>query len=72
MLCLELSYCKNYLNLSKILFLKLFKLVANQSAPSLNRGLSSKFRWLRNANHVKFTEECVISMEKHVLGKKCL
>ena len=42
----------------------------NQSALELNRGLSSNFWWLRSANHVKFTEECVKCMEKYVLGKK--
>ena len=42
----------------------------NQSAPSLNRGLSSNFCWLRSANHVKFTEECVMFMEEHVLIKQ--
>ena len=41
-----------------------------KDAPSLNRGLSSNFCWLRNANHVKFTEECVICRQKHVLIKK--
>ena len=33
------------------------------SAPGLNRGLSSNFSWLRSANHVKFTEECDINGE---------
>ena len=41
-------------------------MVANQSVPGLNRGLSSDFWRLRRANHVKFTEECVICMEKIV------
>ena len=36
----------------------------------LNRGLSSNFRWLRSANHVKFTEKCVMCKGKHVLVKK--
>ena len=31
-----------------------------QNAPGLNRGLSSNFWWLRSANHVKFTEECMM------------
>ena len=35
-----------------------------QSAPGLNKGLSSNFWWLRTVNHVKFTEECVMCMEK--------
>ena len=43
-----------------------------ESAPTLNRGLSSDFWWLRSANHVKFTE-CMMHMEEHVLEeKKCL
>ena len=41
-----------------------------QSAPSLNRGLSSKFWWLRITNHIQFTDEHVMSKEKHVLIKK--
>ena len=43
---------------------------ANQSASGLNRGLLSNFWWLRSANHVKFTEECMMFMEKYVLGTK--
>ena len=38
----------------------------------LNRGLSSNFCWLRSANQVKFTEECMMCSQKHVLRKKCL
>ena len=38
-----------------------------QNALDLNRGLSSKFWWLKSANHVKFAEECVMYM--HVLIK---
>ena len=38
-------------------------MATNQSALCLNRGLSSDFWWLRNANHVKFTEVCM----QHVL-----
>ena len=36
----------------------------------VNRGLILNFWWLRSANHVKFTEEHVMSTEKHVLVKK--
>ena len=36
---------------------------------SSNSELSSKFYWLRSVNHVKFTEECMICTEKHVLVK---
>ena len=45
-------------------------MVVNQSVSGLNRGLSSNFSWLRNANHVKFMQECVMCMEKHILVKK--
>ena len=41
-----------------------------QSAPGLNRGLSSNFWWLSCANNVKFTEECVMCTRKHLLVKK--
>ena len=33
------------------------------------RGLSSMFWWLKSTNHMKFTEVCVICMEKHVIEK---
>ena len=36
----------------------------------LNSGLSSNFWWLKNANHVKFTEKCVMCRKKHVLIPK--
>ena len=42
------------------------------SAPDMNRGLSSNFWWLRSANPVWFTKECVMCTEKHVLVKKIL
>ena len=45
-------------------------MAANHSAPSLNRSLSLKFWWLRSANHVKFTEKCVMCIEKHNVVKK--
>ena len=45
-------------------------MVANQTASGFNRGLSSNYGWLRSANHVKFTEQYVMYMEKHVLVKK--
>ena len=41
----------------------------NQNALILNRGLSSKFCWLRIANHVKFTDEYIMCTEKQVLIK---
>ena len=49
--------------------LKLFKMVANQSAPGLNRGMSSNFLWLKSVNQIKFTEECVMCLEKQILVK---
>ena len=39
-------------------------LIVNREFSSLNRGLSSNFCRLRSENHVKFTEECVMCMEK--------
>ena len=37
----------------------------------LKRGMSSNLWWLRSTNHVKFTEECVMCIEKkHVFIKK--
>ena len=53
-----------------MLSLKVFKMKVNHSAPGLNRVLSSNFWWLKSAKHVKFTEECVICTEKHVLVKE--
>ena len=44
--------------------------MANQSVPGLNRGLSSDFRWLRSANHVKLTKECMMCTEKYILVNK--
>ena len=40
-----------------------------QSAPALNRDLSSNFWQPRSPNYMKFTKECVISSEKHILVK---
>ena len=45
-------------------------MAANQSAPGLNRGLSSNFWWLSSAEHGKFTEQCRIYTGKHVSIKK--
>ena len=46
-------------------------MVANHTVlQGLNRGLSSNSWWLRSAKYLKFTEECVILREKHVLVKK--
>ena len=50
-----------------ILVFRLFNMVENQNAPDLNKGLSSNFWWLKIADHVKFTEECAMCMENHVL-----
>ena len=45
-------------------------MVVNQSTRGLNRGLSPNVWRLKNVNYVKFTAECVIFAEKHVLVKK--
>ena len=50
--------------------LRLFKMAANQSTPDLKRDKLSNFWKLKSANHVKFTEECVMCMKKQVLLKK--
>ena len=44
-------------------------MMANQSAPGLNRGLPSNL-WGPKLQIMKFTEECVICMEMHVLIKQ--
>ena len=62
---LELVSKKNYL------FCVYWEWWHNQSALGLNRDLLSYVR-LRSVNHVKFTEECIICMEKHVLVKTFL
>ena len=41
----------------------------NHNAPDLNRSLSSNNWWLKRADHMKFTEECVMCSEKNVLVK---
>ena len=41
-------------------------MAANQSVPGLNRGLLTNFWCLENSNHVKFTEEGVMCIKKHV------
>ena len=45
-------------------------MAANQTG--LSRGLSSNFCSLRSTIHMKFTEECVICMKKHVFGKRTM
>ena len=35
---------------------------------SFNRDLSANLWWLKNAQHVTFTEKWVMYKEKHVLG----
>ena len=69
--CLELVYNIKYYNLTKnICFEAIQNGSKSNNAPGLNRGLSSKFWWLRRANNVKFADECVKCMENHVLVKK--
>ena len=46
---------------------RLFKMVANQYASGLNRGLTSNIWWLKKANYMNFTEECVMYTKKHIL-----
>ena len=41
-----------------------------QSATDLNRGLTSEFWWLKSANHMKCTQECVMCRLKHVWVKE--
>ena len=41
-----------------------------ENASDLNFSLSRKFWWLRSANHKKFTVECSIYTEKHILANK--
>ena len=47
-------------------------MASNQTKGSIgfNKGLLSSFWWLKSANHLKFTGECVMCMEKHDLVKK--
>ena len=62
---------KNYFNPVKIfLWGNSIWWQIKQSPLDLNRGLSSNFLWLRCANHMKFTEGCVMCMEKDVLKKR--
>ena len=42
-------------------------MVANQSVPGLNRGLSLNFSWQTSENNVKYSDEYVLCMENHVL-----
>ena len=68
---MKLVYSKNYSDLTNIFVLRLFKIVANQTESSkLEHRFVIKFLWLRNANHVKFTEEYVMCTEKQVLIKQ--
>ena len=69
---MELVYCKNYFNLTKIFDLRLFKMTENQSFPGLNKGLSLNFWCLWSFNYVEFTKECVMCMEEHILIKRVL
>ena len=70
---LALIYSKIFLISQKHLFWGYSKWrKVKQSTPGLNRSLSSNFWWLKRANHVTFTEECVMCLEKNVFVKKCL
>ena len=62
------SIPRNYFNRRKYLLWGYSKWrQIKQSSSGLNIGLSSNFWLLRIANHVKFTEECVVCTEKHAL-----
>ena len=52
----ELVYSKNYLNHTKIVVLRQFKMLANWIG--MNRGLSLNFLGLRSANHVNIQNMC--------------
>ena len=49
-----------------------FEAIQNGSKSKRALGLLSNCGWLGSANHIKITEECVMSMEKYALVKKCL
>ena len=68
--CLEFVLAKIIAILKKIFILTLSKMLINQCAPGLNIGLSSNLWWLRSANHVNITKECVTHKEKHTLIKR--
>ena len=65
---MQLVYHKNYCSLAEIFF-TLFKTMTNKTE-CLNRGLPSNFWWLRSANYMKCTEECVTCTMKHILVQK--
>ena len=60
---------KNYLDQKDIFVLRQFKMAANLlNSPGFSRGRSFNFWWLRSADYLKFTEECVTYTENYVLG----
>ena len=64
--------CLSYFDSTKRFVSMLFKIDANQRSPDLNRGVSSNLCCLRISNHVKFIQECVMYMQKHVFIKRML
>ena len=65
--CLKSLHCKNLFNHAGIFVLRPFKIVTNQTENfRLEVESVSKFWCLRNANHMKFTKECRMYIEKHI------
>ena len=64
----KIDYSKNHSNFTKMFVFKLFKTTANKTEYSrLEQWSVVKFWWLRSANHMKFTDECVMCcLEEHV------
>ena len=62
-----------FFNFSEIFVLRLFKMAANEIVlQAWTEVCHQSFYWLRSTNHVKFTKECLMCTEKHVLVKKYL
>ena len=62
-------YSKDCSNLAKNICFKPMQNAVNQSAPGLNRGLSSNLWCLRSTNHVKFLQKNVMYTQEPVLVK---
>ena len=72
-------HCKFYIIwnrlIAKIILISLKYLIQNggkSECSKIEQRSVIKFRWLRSANHVKFSEECMMWKEKHISMKKCL
>ena len=66
----SIVYTKVILISEKIFVLRLFSTDGELVCFSFEQRSVIKFCWLRSANHVKFTEKCVICTEKYALVKK--